>query len=160
MFACNPLKGMGKREVHMALVRWLGQNDYWNRRQSEARRSWAERWGETRQTPSVYPPINIYDDGESFIARAEIPGVSADSLDITVTGDTLTIRGTREIALPEETCCYHRRERSAGEFRRAFNLPEMVDSTKVMAQANNGVLEILLPRAEQAKQRKVQVKTS
>jgi len=144
----------------MALVRWLGQNDYWNRRRQAARRDWAERWGRTQPTTSVYPPINIYDDGESFIARAEIPGVDPQNLDVTVTGDTLTIRGKREIALPDETCCYHRRERSAGEFRRAFNLPEMVDSTKVVAQASNGVLEILMPRAEQAKQRKVQIKTS
>lgn len=144
----------------MALVRWLGQNDYWDRQQQETERAWSSRWGQSRQTPSVYPPINIYDDGESFIARAEIPGVQADSLDITVTGDTLTIRGKREIEPAGESCCYHRRERSAGEFRRAFNLPEMVDSTKVVAQTSNGVLEILLPRAEQAKQRKVQVKAS
>jgi len=125
-----------------------------------AKRDWSEGWGQTRQTPSVYPPINIYDDGESYIARAEIPGVATESLDISVTGDTLTIRGERKIDPAGEGCCYHRRERSAGEFRRAFNLPEMVDSTKVVAHASNGVLEILLPRAEQAKQRKVQVKTS
>jgi HSP20 family protein len=147
----------------MAFVRWLEQNDYVrriNRWQREKDERWANRWGQMTPHASVYPPINIYDDGESFIARAEIPGVEPDKLDITVTGDTLTLRGERDVAEGGETCCYHRRERSAGEFKRAFTLPEQVDSSKVVAQTINGVLEILLPRAEQAKQRKVTVKAS
>lgn len=110
--------------------------------------------------PSVYPPINIYDDGESYIARTEIPGVDPKSLDITVTGDTLTIKGKREMDVDDEGVCFHRRERSFGEFRRAFSLPEQVDNSKVKASSTNGVLEILLPRAEQAKQRKITVKAS
>jgi len=147
----------------MALVRWHGQNDFrdrWNNWQREMDQRWFARGGAASQAASVYPPINIYDDGESFIARAEIPGVDPKSIDVTVTGDTLTLRGKREIAPAGENCCYHRRERSAGEFRRAFSLPDQVDSTKVVASSANGVLEILLPRAEQAKQRKVTVKTS
>jgi HSP20 family protein len=147
----------------MALVRWLGQSDFWdrwNKLQSDFDRRWETSWGHRGQSASVYPPINIYDDGESFIARAEIPGVDPKTLDITVTGDTLTLRGKREIEAAGDQCCYHRRERSAGEFRRAFTLPDQVDSTKVVATSTNGVLEILLPRAEQAKQRKVTVKTS
>lgn len=147
----------------MAFVRWLEQNDFAkriNHWQREMDQRWSNRWGQTTPNPSVYPPINIYDDGESFIARAEIPGVEPEKLDITVTGDTLTLRGVRVVGGDGETCCYHRRERSAGEFKRAFTLPEQVDSSKVVAQTKNGVLEILLPRAEQAKQRKVTVKTS
>lgn len=110
--------------------------------------------------PGVFPPINIYDDGESYIARTEIPGVDPKTLDITVTGDTLTIKGKRELDIDDSNICFHRRERSFGEFRRAFNLPEQVDNTKVKATSLNGVLEILLPRAEQAKQRKISVKAS
>ena len=77
-----------------------------------------------------------------------------------MTGKTLTLRGKRTIAPAGKHETYHRRERSAGEFRRAFDLPDQVDGEKVQANFANGVLEILLPRAEQAKERKVQVSAS
>ena len=83
----------------MALVRWLGQSDYRSRMENW-QREWERHWGGgqfTNHSSSVYPPINIYDDGESFIARAEVPGVDPETIDVTVTGDTLTIRGKREI---------------------------------------------------------------
>lgn len=108
----------------------------------------------------VYPAINIYDDSESFIVRAELPGVKSEDIDIQVTGKTLNIKGTRKIYSVEDKFSYHRRERKWGDFRRAIDLPELIDSEKVSANFNSGVLEILLPRAEQAKQRKIDVKAS
>lgn len=146
----------------MALIRWLGQDDAWNRMEQMRREmdhAWRSQWNRPTVN-NVYPAMNVYDDGESFIVRAEIPGVDPATLDISVTGDTLTLRGTREVKVAGDDCCYHRRERSAGEFRRAFSLPEMVDSSKVVATAKHGVLEIMLPRAEQAKQRKITVASS
>jgi HSP20 family protein len=144
----------------MALIRWLDRDEFAKRWQ-ETQRNWMNNpwWNpaETANTGSPYPPINIYDDGESFVVRAELPGVKPEMLDITVTGDTLTLRGAREIDPVAESCCYHRQERSAGEFRRAFTLPEQVDSNKVVARHNNGVLEIMLPRAEQAKAKKIRI---
>lgn len=110
--------------------------------------------------PGVYPPLNVYDDGESFIVRAEVPGVDPKAVDITVTGDTLSIRGERSAAGLPEGASYHRREINSGQFRRALTLPEQVDNTKVMASYQNGILEIRLPRAEAAKQRKIDIKTS
>jgi len=147
----------------MAFVHWLSEGDFasrMNRLQREMERLWSTGWGGIGHGSSVYPQINIYDDGESYIARAEVPGVDPGDIDVTVTGDTLTIRGKREIEPPGENSSYHRRERSSGEFRRAFTLPEQVDSSKVVAKSTNGVLEIVLPRAEQAKQRKIEIKTS
>ncbi len=135
----------------MALIRWLGQDDMWNR---------MEQMGREVDRANVYPAMNVYDDGESYIVRAEIPGVDPATLDISVTGDTLTLRGKREVEPAGDNCCYHRRERSSGEFRRAFTLPDMVDNAKVVASAKHGVLEIMLPRAEQAKQRKIEIKSS
>jgi HSP20 family protein len=146
----------------MALVRWF-ENDLFNqfnKLQRELERSWTGNWpGYASPGSAVYPPMNIYDDSESFIVRAELPGVNPKDLDISVTGNTLTVRGKREVEPVEEGCCYHRRERSSGEFRRAFTLPEQVNSSKVMASMTNGILEIRLPRAEQAKQRKIEVKS-
>lgn len=146
----------------MALIRWLGHDDAWSRMdqmRQEMNNLWRSQW-KWPSSGNVYPAMNVYDDGESFIVRAEIPGVDPATLDINVTGDTLTLRGKREVEPAGENCCYHRRERSSGEFRRAFSLPEMVDSSKVVATAKHGVLEIMLPRAEQAKQRKITVSSN
>jgi len=110
--------------------------------------------------PDVYPPLNIYDDGETFIVRAEIPGVDPKSIDIEATGDTLTVRGERILPEASANASYHRRERDAGQFRRAFSLPKPIDNAKVLASCANGVLEVRLPYAEEAKRRKITVKAS
>jgi len=151
----------------MALIRWLGENDLFSqldRVQRDMNRFWsAFDWGGTQQPfqrTGVYPLVNIYDDGESFVVRAEVPGVDPKQLDISVTGDTLTLHGERQASELPEGASYHRRELSHGRFRRAMTLPDQVDSSKVNASYKNGILEILLPRAEQAKQRKIDVKTA
>lgn len=150
----------------MAMIRWLGENDVssqLDRLQREMDRFWsAFNWsGEQRpfQRTGVYPLMNVYDDGESFVVRAEVPGMDPKELDISVTGDTLTLHGERGASKLPEGASYHRRELSYGSFRRAMTLPEQVDSSKVAAHYRDGILEILLPRAEQAKQRKVEIKT-
>ena len=107
----------------------------------------------------VFPAINIYDNGEAYLARAELPGVNPGDVDVTVTGDTLHIKGKREIPAAGGDVAHHRRERAAGQFNRAFRLPEAVDSGKVEARFSNGILEVMLPRAEQARRRKVNIKT-
>jgi len=105
----------------------------------------------------VFPAVNIYGDGESFLVRAEIPGIDKDSLEITASGDQLTMRGERKIDPADSKCCYHRSEREGGRFRRVVTLPERVDSSKVQATYRSGVLEILLPRAEESKSRKISI---
>ena len=108
----------------------------------------------------VYPPMNVYHDGESFIVRGEVPGIAPKELDIEVTGDTLTVRGERKAPEIPEGASYHRREREFGRFRRSLTLPEQVDSTKVTASFTDGILEIRLPYAEAAKRRKIDVQIS
>jgi len=106
---------------------------------------------------NVYPAINIYDDGESYVARAEMPGVDAASLDVSVTGNTLTVKGERKPEPLPAGASSHRRECDCGKFSRSFRLSEAVDSSKVSAVFTNGVLEVLMPRADIAKARKVQI---
>ena len=146
----------------MALVRFSdrGFSNPLERMQREMNRLWSAAWNEGPFAGQVYPPMNIYDDGESFVVRAELPGVNPDDLDITVTGKTLSIKGKREVAATGDGVSFHRRERKSGLFRRAFDLPDPVDATKVVASAKHGVLEILLPRADQAKLRKVEIQKS
>jgi HSP20 family protein len=153
----------------MALINWLGQESalsQFERAQHDFDRlltffrpwSTSSLWNTVGA--GVYPPINVYDDSESYIVRAELPGVDPKDIDISVANNTLTIKGKRETDVEGKNVSYHRRERNYGEFRRAFTLPDAIDSGKVMAHAENGILEVRLPRAEQAKPRRVEVKVN
>ena len=122
-------------------------------------RPFAERAVPWSTFGGVFPAINIYDNGEGYVARAELPGVDPNDVEVTVTGNTLNIKGKRDIPDAGDAVAYHRRERAAGQFNRAFRLPDAVDSGKVEARFTNGILEVMLPKAEQAKQRKVRIKT-
>jgi HSP20 family protein len=96
----------------------------------------------------------------NFYVRAELPGVKPESLDISVVEGQLLLRGERKIEPEEQKAGYHRRERESGFFRRTIALPARVDPGKVSATMRNGVLTVTLPRAEEAKPRKISVKTT
>jgi len=153
----------------MALIRWGQQNDVFselNKMQRDMDRlfsafsPWQRGTRPSMFRAQVYPALNIYNDGECFILRAEVPGVNPKSIDIEVTGDTLTLRGERTLPDLPEGASYHRRERDFGQFRRSFSLPEKVDSSKVVAKCEDGILEVRLPHAEEAKARKIAVKSN
>ena len=108
----------------------------------------------------VFPLINLTEDKDNYYVRAELPGLKADDLDISVTGDTLSISGERKIPTEDEKAQYHRREREAGKFSRIVSLPAQIDTGKVQARCNDGVLTVVLPRAEAAKPKQIAVKTS
>jgi HSP20 family protein len=109
------------------------------------------------QAAGVFPPVNIYDDGESFLIRAEMPGADREALEITARGDQLTIRGERVLSPAEAPASYHRREREGGQFRRVVTLPQRVDANAVNASYANGILEVRLPRVAEAQPRRVQI---
>ncbi len=151
----------------MAVIRWLGNDDVFSRLDRMQRDMDRLATGmfpafgsDLSGSPRVglYPPLNIFDDSESFKVHAEVPGVKPSDIDISVTGNTLTIRGERTMPSVPEGASWHRRERQMGRFRRSLTLPEQIDASKVSARCENGVLEILLPRAESAKQRKIEIK--
>jgi len=153
----------------MALIRWGQESDLFSQLSRMQREmdsllsvfspQTSNVWGPTSRT-NVYPALNIYNDGEGFVARAEVPGVDPKSLDIEVTGDTLTLKGQRKLPDLPNGASYHRRERDFGEFRRSFTLPERVDGSKVVASCADGILEIRLPHAEESKVRKIAIKSN
>jgi HSP20 family protein len=106
----------------------------------------------------AFPAMNVWTGENSAIVTAELPGVAPDDIDISVTGDTLTVKGSRQPDELEEGGTYHRRERRYGTFTRAFQLPFQVEPGKVEASFGNGVLQISLPRAEQELPKKIAVK--
>jgi HSP20 family protein len=105
----------------------------------------------------VFPPLIVTEDEETINVEAEIPGIKAEDLDISVVARTLTLSGERK---PEETqdVCYHRRERKWGNFRKALTLPDDVNPEAIHAECKNGMLKLVLPKAEHVKPRKIVIK--
>jgi HSP20 family protein len=108
----------------------------------------------------VFPLLNVTEDKDSYYVRAELPGLKADELEISVTGDSLSISGERKLPVEDEKAQYHRRERDAGRFSRIVSLPAQINTGNVEAHSNDGVLTVVLPKAEEAKPRQISVKSS
>jgi len=107
----------------------------------------------------VFPPLNVYDDGESLIVRTEIPGIDPKDLALNATVNALTIKGERKRPEVNEAASFHRRERGHGTFSRSINLPQAIDPNKVQASYKLGVLEVLLPKAEAERPRKIEIQS-
>ncbi|MGA2940247.1 MAG: Hsp20/alpha crystallin family protein [Syntrophobacteraceae bacterium] len=105
----------------------------------------------------VFPPLILTEDEDTIYVEAEIPGIKAEDLDISVVARTLTLSGERK---PEETenVCYHRRERKWGSFRKALTLPDDVNPEAIQAECKNGMLKLVLPKSEHVKPRKITIK--
>ena len=108
-----------------------------------------------RQPAAGFPAINAYANEDGIALTAELPGVRAEDLDISVFRDTLTLRGTRQAA--EEAQTYHRRERLHGEFVRTVSLPFQVDPERVEANMQDGLLRLSLHRPEEDKPKRIKV---
>ncbi|PIE61001.1 MAG: heat-shock protein Hsp20 [Desulfobacterales bacterium] len=106
----------------------------------------------------VFPQINVTENADNYYIRAELPGIEPNDLDITATGESFSISGERKIAIEGADVKYHRRERDAGKFSRMFNLPTPIDSGKVSAEFKNGILKVVLPKAESAKPQKITIR--
>ena len=111
-----------------------------------------------RLSAGVFPLINLTEDKDNYYLRAELPGVKGEELDIQVTGNNIGISGERKIAAEEEGARYHRREREAGRFSRMIGLPGDINSDKVNAKIENGILTVVVAKAEAAKPKQISVK--
>lgn len=111
-----------------------------------------------QETPAgVYPHLNVSHDSENVYVRSEIPGMTLDQLDVSVTGRSLTVTGERAIPDEDSKVRYHRREREAGKIRRQLTLPTDVDNERVQAKYQHGILMVILPKAEKAKPKKIAI---
>jgi HSP20 family protein len=109
---------------------------------------------ETMWTPSV----DFSENEKEYIARVEAPGVAKEDLEVNVDGQTLTISGRRDFEKEEKTEEYFWRERQAGRFVRAIQLPTPVDQSKVIATYQDGIMTIRLPKTEPTGKTRIQVK--
>jgi HSP20 family protein len=105
------------------------------------------------------PPVSVAETGDELIFTAELPGMSENDVAIEIENDVLTISGekTEERTEGEEERNYHLWERSYGSFRRSFTLPRAVNSAEATAEFENGVLEVRLPKAAEAKGRRIEI---
>lgn len=103
------------------------------------------------------PAVDILETEDALTLQADLPGVKIDDIDIRVENNTLTLRGERKFGKDETVKGWHRIERGYGQFVRSFAVPNTVDTEKVGADYNNGVLSISLPKKEAAKPRQVKV---
>jgi len=104
------------------------------------------------------PALEVYEKDDKFVVRAELPGMKKEDIDISIVGDTLTIRGERKAESEVKDEDYYRCEMCYGKFSRAITLPSAIQADKVEASYQNGILEIVLPKAIEAKPKKVEVK--
>jgi HSP20 family protein len=104
-----------------------------------------------------FPAVNVWSNGNEAVVTTEIPGIDPKTVDISVVGKTLTLRGSRQPEALKEGESYHRQERWTGQFSRTIDLPFATDAGKVEAKFSKGVLTITLPRAEADKPRKISV---
>lgn len=113
------------------------------------------REGTRSQERFVTPPVDIYENGDALVVKADLPGVDKENLDLRVENDLLTIRGKPTHAVSGDSIY---REFELVNFFRQFELNERVDQSKISADLKYGVLTLRLPKAEEAKPRKIEVR--
>ncbi len=114
-------------------------------------------WQEGETTTFWRLPVDVIERDDAFVVRASLPGVKPEDLDISYVDNTLTIKGEIKEEVQQEGERYHLRERRFGQFMRSITLPVAIEADKIEANYENGVLTLVLPKAEEVKPRKIQV---
>jgi HSP20 family protein len=104
------------------------------------------------------PALDISERKDAYLVTVELPGLKSEDLDITMEDGLLTIQGERQFTAESSEQQYHRVERRYGAFRRSITLPAQVQAEQIEASFDNGVLQILVPKAEEAKAKRIQVR--
>src|ERR1700683_2796621 len=112
---------------------------------------------EALTTTNYAPPVDIYEDEHNITLKLEVPGIDEKDIDVRIEGNTLTVHGERKIEKEEKEENFRRVERQYGSFTRTFTLPTTVDSEKVSANYDKGVLKITLPKKAEAKPKQIKV---
>lgn len=142
----------------MAITKWDPFRDLLGL-QNEMTRLFGRAYGEDAEGSRAWaPPIDIYETQDAYKVVAELPGFTPDQVDVTVNEGQLTIKGERKFYDEVNEESFHRVERRFGAFQRLVSLPQQVQSDKVEAGFQNGVLTVSIPKAEVVKPRKIEIK--
>jgi len=104
----------------------------------------------------TFPPINVFQQGDDFVALIELPGVAKDAIEIQAKDRSIRLSGSKGIAF-QDTASVHRRERVSGFFDRTITLPVQIDLDRLKAEYDDGVLTLFIPRAESDKPRSIKI---
>lgn len=145
----------------MELVRWE-PFDGLNRLHSRINDLFDESFGRARTVPSGaagtwWPPVDILESHDAYLIRAELPGMKKEEVHLEVNDGTLTVSGERKAESLSDGVEYHRTERVNGKFSRSFYLPQTVKQDGIKATYRDGILEIHVPKAEEAKPRQIAI---
>ncbi|MBI5171164.1 MAG: Hsp20/alpha crystallin family protein [Candidatus Eisenbacteria bacterium] len=115
----------------------------------------------TRSLPSTFgtiaPPVDIEETPEAFVLTADLPGADPKQIKVTLTNGVLTLRGERRVAKSATEGALHRTERASGSFERSFTLGTPVRADQIKATYRDGVLEVRIPKADEAREREIEV---
>jgi HSP20 family protein len=104
------------------------------------------------------PSVDIYENKDQIVLEAELPGMKREDFDVSVENNVITLRGERQFEKKDESDHYHRVERAYGSFTRSFTLPNTVSTEGATADYRNGVLRVTLPKREETKARRIEIK--
>jgi len=110
--------------------------------------------------PQWIPAVDIIEEKERFVLRADVPGVNPEAIDISMDAGVLTVSGVRHAEERGEDTDVQRAERSTGRFFRRFTLPETADAEGIAAKSSNGILEVVIPKLPEAKARRITVEAA
>lgn len=140
----NPKREMASCRRHMDTLFDDVVGNFFNRSQGELTQGWN-------------PKVDVFEEEDKIVMKAELPGVEKDKIAIDVDGRVLTLRGERTSDSEVEEENYYRRERSYGRFQRSFTLPLETDSEKIKAEYKDGVLQLDIPKPESRKPKQITV---
>jgi len=151
----------------MKMIRWqpINRPATWNNGMDRffnefMGRSLGQAGDETPACGSWSPAVNILEREDHIVITAELPGLKAEDVGVTVDKGVLTVTGERTLEEAAEGETYHRVERSYGSFERSFSIPESVDAKKIEAQFVNGEMTLTLPKRAVTKPRSIKVKVA
>ena len=140
------------------IERWF--DEAWKTPFSLFRSSMMPHLGGIEEFETGMPHVDIYDEGKELVMKADLPGMKKEDVDISLSDNVLTISGEKKKVEKVAKDKYYRYERSHGSFFRRFELPYGIDTDKIVAHMENGVLEVRLPRTDEAqtKGRKISIR--
>jgi HSP20 family protein len=143
----------------MALVRWRPMRDLIDI-QDEINRMFQDFTGGTEgeaRLPKLYPAVDIVENKDSFVVKAELPGMKKEDVKLTLQNNILILSGEKKQEQEEKGKSYHRLERSYGTFYRTIELPVQVKAEDIKAEFRDGILTIDLPKVEEAKPKEISI---
>ncbi|HEY7556266.1 MAG TPA: Hsp20/alpha crystallin family protein [Candidatus Binatia bacterium] len=152
-------KALAPRRPFADLTRWEREmdrmmDDFFGRRM---RPWWPERWLR-RDSEITTPALDVYEEKDEVVVKAELPGMDKNDIEVNISDSELTLKGEKKKEEKIEDEDYYRCERSYGAFVRSVDLPADVQPDKVKASFKNGILEIRMPKTEEAKTKEIKIK--